>query len=116
MKTPAGVSYTGGKMAAIAGNITRFMIETNGVTYDISGYVTQCTLNSRMDEPMEAEFTVVGDGVQLLMDGPKVKTEKVPKPLNDFGHIPEIRRCGYCRQLNDKDQLFCGHCGGELPL
>ena len=99
---------------SIVGKATRFMIETDDVLFDITGHVTSCSLSQSTFGMVEAEFTIIGDGIQLLMDSPEVKTETPPKPLKDFSDIPEIRRCGYCRQLNDKDQLYCGHCGGEL--
>ena len=101
-------------MTIVMGKITRFIIEQNDITYDISGFVTSYELRQEFDGVVEADFTVTGSGIQILLDSHKVKTDRPPKPLKDFDDIPEIRRCGYCRQLNDKDQLYCGHCGGEL--
>ena len=113
-------------MSVKMGNLTRFIIEQDDMCFDISGYITDYSIGTDIDVIdfgldqfaglVESTLTIniVGAPVITTANAEDFKIKDIKEPLDDYNHVPGIRRCGYCRQLNDKDQLFCGHCGGEL--
>lgn len=111
----------------LMGEKCRFIIENGDTSFDLTGYIRSLEFAPVFDTcidddeviirgtQMELNISVIGSGKQLFLDPPENEPECRLEPLKSFEADPDIWRCDYCKQVNDRTQLYCGHCGGEKP-
>lgn len=89
-------------MKQLVGEKIKFWMQTeDGVTYELSGMVTQLSVGMTFDGPPQVEMTMLG-----LHPGIWSNSSEIAKRRN----APEWK-CDFCGRPNVKDRETCASCG-----
>lgn len=93
-------------MAAILGNTYKVILESsNGEVYDLTGMVTEITIENNIDSPTVMRFEILSNSGFSISN-----SEAWDIKVNRMRTSKEWR-CEHCGAPNPREEGFCTRCG-----